>query len=275
MCADAMQEQNAPTLSAKRFLWWNRTYGPKYQIASPSSVSSPAHERHNNASGAEPSARRVRKGEARTDQFKSSLGAVLISELIWLLAHSQNTRILSNLRCEGFRPLSVAGYGRDDIVDRMKVKFLLGEEACPHVIICTADDASISSSSATLPAPAHSDKCLIRLHIHFSEPVEDFIADDIAISNPSCCHITSFSMLRSDFYRVDLAVTSDFRRSASSDGNFSGNHNESSSLVAPSLYVEVPEGVARRLHTAQVFNSRSNRFVLLFPTAPNSIAVEH
>uniref|UniRef100_K3X236 Uncharacterized protein n=1 Tax=Globisporangium ultimum (strain ATCC 200006 / CBS 805.95 / DAOM BR144) TaxID=431595 RepID=K3X236_GLOUD len=294
MPADAPQKRNVPTLSAKHFVWWTRTYGPKYQIASASSPSAPAaaaaHARHHNSSskGDVPIAAVERLFQAIRANRKEIVEQVVERHPHIVFAKGDHKRtplyvasffarhelvkyFLSrgadkNLRCEGFRPVDVAGYGRDDAVDCMKVQFLLGEEACPHVIICTANEASVSSSSAALPAATHSDTYSIRLHIHFSEPVEDFITDDIVVSNPSCCRITSFSMVRSDFYRVDLAVTtSDFRGIASSDGG-NANAKESSS----SLYVEVPEGVARRPHTAQVFNSRSNRFVLLLVPAQNS-----
>lgn len=129
------------------------------------------------------------------------------------------------------------------------------DEARPQVIICSDDPASLRTSRATL-AP----RSLVRLQIHFSEPVADFISDDIVAS--PLCRIQWFAMLRSDLYIVDVAVTSVSTPQAKPP------------LSDASMFVEVPAGVARparfsSARSSEQLNTRSNRFVLL-PVEPPS-----
>lgn len=119
------------------------------------------------------------------------------------------------------------------------------------MIICTDDPASLRTSQVTI-APRSS----VRLQIHFSEPVADFISDDIATSPR--CRIRSFAMLRNDFYIVDVAVCVITTPSGNGDG----------ATEISRIFVEVPAGVARPARSPSVctneqLNARSNRFELV------------
>lgn len=123
------------------------------------------------------------------------------------------------------------------------------------MIVCTDDPASLRTSQAAI-APPHSSS--VRVQIHFSEPVADFISDDI-VASPRC-RIRSFAMLRRDFYIVDVTV-----------------NRSDATEISGSIFVEVPEGVARSARrspsgdtSTQQLNARSNRFVLvLAETVPS------
>ncbi|KAF0733998.1 hypothetical protein Ae201684_009171 [Aphanomyces euteiches] len=119
------------------------------------------------------------------------------------------------LACDGYTPLQVAGNYVHDPLSTMKVKHLLGAFSCPQVLLVKK-----STDKATTT----------RVHIHFSEPVCDFVQADLEMQG---CNIISFTMYREDFFTVHLRLI---------DG------------TEPS--VRIPPNVARRKH-ANRFNEAS------------------
>ncbi|GAB9462868.1 hypothetical protein Gpo141_00000349 [Globisporangium polare] len=266
------RQQSVPTLGARHFLWWNATFGAKYQAAR----EAPAADAAAKAPTTIPTgaAQEITSlYEAIRDNRRDAVDACVQRHPHVVFAKRTALYVASffgrheivkylvergadkNLRCEGFRPVDVAGAGRNHAIDRMKVQFLLGEEARPRVIVCTDDPASLRTSQAAI-APPHSSS--VRVQIHFSEPVADFISDDI-VASPRC-RIRSFAMLRRDFYIVDVTV-----------------NRSDATEISGSIFVEVPEGVARSARrspsgdtSTQQLNARSNRFVLvLAETVPS------
>ncbi|POM72734.1 LOW QUALITY PROTEIN: Hypothetical protein PHPALM_10508, partial [Phytophthora palmivora] len=120
--------------------------------------------------------------------------------------------ILSDLLCDGVRPIDVAGFASTDLVDRMKVRSLLQGDVCPQVIL-RLDDKSSSTDAA-------SETRQFRVQIHFSEAVDEFTDEDVTVSDG--CEVTRFSMLRADFYLATVRL-----------------------VKGSSAIVEVPAGAAR------------------------------
>lgn len=183
----------------------------------------------------------------------------------------------------------MAGFGRDHTIDRMKVQFLLGgayysrycvepthaeaaAEACvcvcvrassaapiisddtrPRVVVCTADSATIRSSAVNVALGT-----VVRLQIHFSEPVEDFIRDDLVVS--ARVRVRSFAKLRADLYVADVVVLASDAESAT-DNPHAGSD---------AAFVEVLEGAARSTSRGSggALSTHSNRFLLRCASSP-------
>ncbi|TYZ61572.1 hypothetical protein PybrP1_010131 [[Pythium] brassicae (nom. inval.)] len=225
-----------PALAPRNFAWWSRVYGARFRLSA--AESPPLHEQQRELFAA------IRENR------RAAVEAIVLRHPHLTFGKRRD------LRCEGFLPAEVAGFGRDHAIDRMKVQFLLGEEARPRVVVCTEDAATIHSSSIAV-APGS----VLRLQIHFSEPVEDFIRDDLAVS--ACVSVRSFAKLRSDLFVVDVVVLESDKELAS--GSAAGSD------VA---FVEVPDGAARSASLRGVggrggaLSTRSNRFLLRRPSSP-------
>ncbi|ETW02664.1 hypothetical protein H310_06123 [Aphanomyces invadans] len=98
-----------------------------------------------------------------------------------------------HLKCEGVDPVHVAGMCTHDVVSAMKIKHLLGAFTTPQVLLRRQ-----SCSTANKPQR-------FRVEIHFSEPIWDFVQDDIEVHR---CKVAAFSMYREDFF-VAIVQTSD------------------------------------------------------------------
>ncbi|GLD92717.1 hypothetical protein PINS_up001296 [Pythium insidiosum] len=97
-----------------------------------------------------------------------------------------------HLSCGGAEPISVACYGRHDVVDRMKVRCLLQDNTELQVLLC---QQGIVDADQDASRPTRMTR--YRVHIHFSDAVEDFIQEDVVAEQ---CDILSFTELQSDFY---------------------------------------------------------------------------
>ncbi|ETV83167.1 hypothetical protein H257_03967 [Aphanomyces astaci] len=126
-----------------------------------------------------------------------------------LIAHGAD----KHLACDGYPPVQVAGLCTPDPVPAMRIKYLLGAFSTPQVLL---------RRKACLPG---SKRC--RVEIHFSEPIWDFVQDDIQVDG---CQVTSLSMYRADFFVAMVDITA-----------------EDDDAKRPT--VQIPAKVARRQHT--------------------------
>lgn len=106
------------------------------------------------------------------------------------------------LLCSGVLPSAVIGYGRRNAVDEMKVKCMLQA----YVDVVSVLLSVVSGEDDVLSATA----CR-RIQLHFSEPIEDLIPEDLVATN---CVVERLTEIGPDIFTATVRLTKRFSKSS-------------------------------------------------------------